>query len=256
MFGMDRHVGGDLVAAQLTLQIEGAMLVDTASLSLKAGTLNIIIGPNGAGKTSLLRMLAGLVKPSAGSISIDNVDLAHMRPVQRARNIGYLPQTHSLAWPMHVRDVVALGRFAYGARPERLSTQDNIAIDAAMTSTGCANFADRNMHSLSGGETARVHLARLLAGETPILIADEPIAALDPRHQRDTLAVFKVRANEGARIILVLHDVRLAAQFADRLIWMQSGRIVADGTVGATLTPDRLADVFALTATEAADIMR
>ena len=240
----------DIRAENLTLRLDDAILVEGASAAFQPGTLTAIIGPNGAGKTSLVRMLAGLAKPTSGRAVLDNRDVFSFSGSDRARRIGYLPQEQSVAWPMRVRDVVALGRYAYGASPERLSAADSAAVDAAMTSSGCAHLADRIFPSLSGGEAARVHLARTLAGETPVILADEPISALDPRHQRDTLAVLRDRARAGAVVVIILHDLQLAAHYADRIVWMQSGQIVADGTPAETMTADRLEQVFALTADE------
>ncbi len=236
----------DLKAQGISLNIDGKNVLQNIDMHVKSGELTTIIGPNGAGKTSLLRVLAGIALPNSGVITLDNWDLRTIPTPQRARQIGYLPQLQDVAWPLIVRDVVTLGRFAYGAGPERMSPADARAVDAAMTSTGCAHLANRPMPGLSGGEAARVHLARLLAGETPIILADEPIAALDPRHQRDTLSLLQSRAQSGATVVLVLHDLALAAQFADRMIWMQDGAIVADGTPIQTLKQDNLAAVFGL----------
>jgi iron complex transport system ATP-binding protein len=245
-----------LTAQGLNLRIDGAQILEDIGLHLAPASLTVIIGPNGAGKTSLLRCLAGLEAPSSGHAALDGKDVQTIPAPQRARSIGYLPQSQSVAWPIAARDVVALGRFAYGISPARLSQGDRNAIDAAMTSAGCAHLADRALPSLSGGEAARVHLARLLAGEAPILLADEPIAALDPRHQRDTLAVFKMRAAAGATVVLILHDLTLAAAFADQLIWMHQGRIVAQGSPAETMTADNLKAVFDLTAAECGELFK
>ncbi len=242
----------DLHAQGITLKIDGKNILQNIDLQFKSGELTIIIGPNGAGKTSLLRLLAGIYVPNAGATTLDGANLAKLPALHRARQIGYLPQSQDVAWPLLARDVVALGRFAYGAGPDRLSPADASAVDAAMTSSGCAHIANRAMPGLSGGESARVHLARLLAGETAIILADEPIAALDPRHQRDTLALLQARAHEGAAVVLVLHDLSLAAHYADRLIWMQHGAISADGAPAQTMTFDNLAAVFSLTGEECA----
>jgi iron complex transport system ATP-binding protein len=240
----------NLSATSISFVANGARILSDISVEFSPGSFTAVIGPNGAGKTSLLRILAGLSAPTTGAVWLDNVPLSKMPLSDRALKTGYLPQKQSLAWPMDVQNIIALGRFANGATPDRLSANDAAAIHDAMTSTGCAHLAKRAATTLSGGEMARVYLARLIAGQTDIILADEPIAALDPRHQRDTLALFGNLANRGATIILVLHDLALAAQYADRLLWMKDGVIMADGSPKQTLTQDRLSHIFGLDAAE------
>lgn len=245
----------DLTANFVSLRLQTTEILRDISVAFAPSSLLIIIGPNGAGKTSLLRCLAGLETPTSGQVLLGNQNLLSLKSADRARSIGYLPQAQSVAWPLAARDVVALGRFAYGAVPGHHSAQDAAAIDAAMTSSGCAHLANRALPSLSGGEAARVHLARLLAGEAPILLADEPIAALDPRHQRDSLFLFKMLAAGGATVVLVLHDLSLAAAYADTLIWMQAGRVVAQGSPAETMTAANLRNIFDLTEAESPSLI-
>ncbi len=221
------------------------MLVD-AHLTLRRDEVTMLIGPNGAGKTTLIRLLLGLLTPDSGTVKWDSD-----RPL--AQTAAYLPQSRPLIWPQPVRDVVALGRFAFGGLPSRLSEADAAAVERAMASADVAHLADRAADTLSGGEAARVHLARALAAETPYLIADEPAAALDLRHQHAVMALFRKLATEGRGVLAVVHDLGLAAAYADRLLWMQNGRIIADGTPVETLTPERLAAVFGVAARVEAD---
>jgi len=235
-----------LEADRLSYVVEGRALVDKASIALEPGSLTMLIGPNGAGKTTLLRLALGLLAPDTGTARIKGEDATRMHPSERARLAAYLPQQRPLVWPQPVRDIVALGRFAYGAAPGRLSREDAEAIARAIAECELEGFEDRAADTLSGGELSRVHLARALAAHTPILVADEPVAALDPRYQHEVLRIFKRAADEGQAVLTVVHDLSLAARYADRLIWMQEGRIVADGTPEATLTPAALARVFGI----------
>ena len=237
-----------LVANDLSYWANASALVSEASFALEPGTLTALVGPNGAGKTTLLRLALGLLKRDAGSAKIEGQDINAMSATQRARKLAYLPQSRPLAWPQPVRDVVALGRFAYGATPERLSPDDAAAVDLAIDACELGGFEERAADTLSGGELSRVHLARALAAETPVMIADEPVAALDPRHAHEVLKLFKRSTSEGRAILTVLHDLALAARYADRLIWMKEARIVADGTPQETLTSERLREVFGVEA--------
>ena len=175
-------------------------------------------------------------------------DVATLGPVERARLAAYLPQLRPLVWPQPVRDIVALGRFAYGSTPGQLSADDEAAVGRAIAACGLAGFETRAADTLSGGELSRVHLARALASEAPLLVADEPVAALDPRYQHEMLQIFTNVAKQGRAVLTVIHDLALAARYADRLIWMKEGRIVADGTPAQTITQERLRDVFAIDA--------
>lgn len=237
-----------LEAHALAHRANGEPLVENASFRLAPGELTMLIGPNGSGKTTLLRLALGLLRPDHGSATIDGADVRRLSPAARARKVAYLPQARPLAWPMPVRDVVALGRFAHGAAPGRLSSADAAAVERAMNACSLAGFEDRAADTLSGGELARIHLARALAAEAPLLVADEPVAALDPRYQHEVARLFAQAARSGRGVLTVVHDLALAARYAERLIWMKDGRIVADGSVAETMTAQRLADVFGIEA--------
>jgi iron complex transport system ATP-binding protein len=239
----------ELVAKALSLRARGATLVDRASFRLAPGELVALLGPNGAGKTSLIRASLGLVRPSSGRATLGGADTAGLAAAQRARALAYLPQQRPLAWPLGVRDLVALGRFSHGAVPARLAPADAAAVDRALAACDLETMAHRRTDTLSGGELARVHCARAFAAEAPLLIADEPTAALDPRHQLQVMALIRDFVGAGGGALVVLHDIQLAADHASRLVWMKAGRILADGAPEDTLTPERLAEVYGVQAT-------
>ncbi len=238
----------DLKITDIAVSVGKAVLVDQASLQVSPGELVVLLGPNGAGKTSLLRAAVGLEPIAGGSARIGADDSAELSAAERARRLSYLPQTRPLAWPNLVRDVVALGRYAYGAALGRLDGDDAAAVRRAMTSCDIAHLADRKTDTLSGGELARVHFARAFAAETPLLVADEPVAGLDPRHQFRIMDLIKSYVEGGGGALVVLHDIGLAARYADRMVWMKEGCIVADGPPVETLTSTRLADVYSVRA--------
>lgn len=232
----------DLVAARIgRRQVLGEM-----RFSRLAGSFTALVGPNGAGKTSLVRAIAGLL-PVEGHIRIGGRPLRDLPDRVRARTIAVLPQGHPVHWPLPVADVVALGRFPHsGGGP--LTASDRAAIDRAVAETDIAGLLDRPATMLSGGERARVMLARAIAVEAPLLIADEPVAALDPRHQLAVMALLAERAAGGTTVIAVLHDLTLAARFADRILMVAGGRLVADGPPGAVLDDAHLAQTFGIAA--------
>lgn len=223
-------------------------LVIDASMSLVQGELVVLLGPNGAGKTSLLRLLLGLLEPDSGTATLDGAVVADCSAAQRALAVAYLPQLRPLAWPNRVRDIVALGRFAHGVSMGRPHKADAQLIEAALDACDLLALADRQANTLSGGELARVHCARAFVANTPLLLADEPTAALDPRHQHQVLQLLRGYVDDGGGACVVLHDIALAARYANRLVWMQGGRVVADGGVRETLTSARLREVYGVDA--------
>lgn len=236
-----------LIARGISVVTGGATLVADAELTVAPGELVVLLGPNGAGKTSLLRAAIGLTF-ATGSATLDGQPTASMPPAARARALSYLPQMRPLAWPARVRDVVALGRFAHGVTLGRLSPRDAEAVDAALARCDLTALADRATDTLSGGELARVHLARALAAEAPLIVADEPVAALDPRHQHRLMHLLRDFVRGGGGALAVLHDLALAAAYADRLVWMKDGRVVAHGPVRETMTVARIAQVYGVRA--------
>ena len=236
-----------LIARGITVEVEGATLVADAALNVAPAELVVLLGPNGAGKTSLLRAALGLM-PASGTATLNGQPVATMASTDRARALSYLPQARPLAWPARVRDVVALGRFAHGVTLGRLATRDAEAVEDALARCDLTTLADRATDTLSGGELARVHLARALAAQAPLIVADEPVAALDPRHQHRVMGLLRDFVRGGGGALAVLHDLALAAAYADRLVWMKSGCVVADGSVRETMTVERIAQVYGVRA--------
>ncbi|VXC64827.1 ABC transporter ATP-binding protein [Sphingomonas sp. AX6] len=233
----------NLIAQGISVEAGGATLVADATLTVAPGELVVLLGPNGAGKTSLLRAAIGLI-PASGTATLDGMPTATMARAIRARALSYLPQARPLAWPARVRDVVALGRFAHGVTLGRLAVRDADAVDRALTRCDLNALADRATDTLSGGELARVHLARALAAQAALIVADEPVAALDPRHQHRVMGLLRDFVRGGGGALAVLHDLALAATYADRLVWMKDGRVVAEGSVRDTMTVERIAQVY------------
>lgn len=209
-------------------------VVEAVSLTVAEGEFVGLIGPNGAGKTSLLRGALGLL-PFEGHSS-----LAALAPRLRARAAAFLPQGREIAWPVTVEALVALGRGAHVAAAEL----DRAALERALERMGLQSYRTRSATALSGGEQARVLIARALAQETPLLLADEPVAGLDPEAQLKTMEVFRALAAEGRGVIASIHDLGLAARACTRLVLMRAGRVVADGPPRAVLSDDNLAQVF------------
>lgn len=236
----------ELIAKKIAVRAGDASLLEDVSLSLRPGELVAVLGPNGAGKTTMLRVLLGQQKVVTGSATIDGTPVTELSPAQRARYVAYLPQRRPLAWPNTVLDIVALGRFAHGAALGRLGPVDHAAVRVAIVACDLEHLVNRHIDNLSGGELARVHFARVIAAQTPLLIADEPVAELDPRHQLGVAQLIRDYVNDGGGALVVLHEIGLAARIADRLIWMKNGRIVADGSPPETMTEERLEDIYGI----------
>lgn len=237
----------DLKVEDLSIARGGRSLLRCVSFAAAAGEFIGIVGPNGAGKTTLLRALAGLETPFAGEVSLDGVAVADMTARRRARALAYLPQSREIHWAVTAEAVVSLGRFSYGA-PHRLGPADRAAVEAALAAADCGSFRSRVASTLSGGELARVHLARALAAGTPMLIADEPTAALDLRHALSISALLRAKADAGGLIVAALHDLDLARRFCSRIIVVNAGAIIADGAPPGALGGTVLRQVFGVAA--------
>ena len=226
----------------LTVRRGECPVIDHVTLSVGGGECIGLIGPNGAGKTTLLRAALGLL-PASGEST-----LATLPALERARAAAWMPQAREIAWPVTVERLIALGRIPHLPRGARLREQDRAAVEAAIARMGLDSYRARTATQLSGGEQARVLIARALAQETPLLLADEPIAGLDPAHQIATMEVFAALAREGRSVIVSLHDLGLAARHCTRLLMMVRGQLTADGPPGAVLTPQNVDRVFGVSA--------
>ncbi len=227
-----------LALENLCVRRGNRIVVDGVSLEVSGGEVVGLIGPNGAGKTTLMRAAQGLVAYSGTS------SLADLSARDRARSAAWLPQTRDIAWPISVATLVALGRTPYLAGGRKLSAADRAAIDTAIDRMDLRALAQRTATELSGGEQARALIARVLAQETPLLLADEPVSGLDPAHQIATMRVFAGLAADGRGVLVSLHDLGLAARHCTRLALMHRGRIVADGAPREVLSDARMRDVF------------
>ena len=237
-----------LTAAHLNVALGGRVVLSEVSLSLSSGHLVALVGPNGAGKTTLLRALAGLI-PSEGAIHVGGQALSSLPLRERAKRFAYLPQGHIVHWPLPARDIVALGRYPHGVTdPARLSPRDIDVVLRAMQATDVVAFADRRVTELSGGERSRVALARVLAVEAPVILADEPTASLDPRHQIDVMKNLRAAADKDVLVIVVTHDLGLAARFADHVLVLSEGRLASQGAPADALSEQVMANVFRISA--------
>lgn len=242
-----------LAAEELRVRLQDRPILDGVSVSVGVGEFVGLVGPNGAGKTTLLRTLAGLMPPSSGRVLLDGRSLTDISPDERARRLAVLVQSAGIGWPMRVSEVVALGRLPHRRAFTRPSEADHAAVARAMARADVAHLSERAEPSLSSGERMRVLLARALAVEAEILLADEPITALDPAHQLDAMSLLRGISRAGTGIVAVLHDLTLAARFCDRLVVLSEGRIVADAKPALALTDPLLRTAFGITVLRGTD---
>lgn len=223
------------------MRVEGLTVdvrVRDISVTLDEGGVLGLIGPNGSGKSTLLNAIAG-IQPADGHVLLDGLRLDHLPPRQRACLVGLQPQTVDSAWSLRVRDVVALGRMPW-------QDEDAVFIEEAMSQAGIAALAKRKVDELSGGERARVWLARVLAGQPRVLLVDEPIANLDLHYQLQVMHLLRNYAREGKGVVIALHDLSLAARYCDRLCLLSRGRAVAQGPPGQVLTAPLLSETYGI----------
>lgn len=230
-----------LAAENLTLKRGARAVVEGLSANLAPGQITAIVGPNGAGKSSLLLGLAGLLAPAEGQVALDATALAALAPLERAKVIGYLPQAPEIAWDVAVENLVALGRLPWRDRGTE-------AVEAAIAALALEPLRHRPASQLSGGERARVLLARVLVGEPRWILADEPLAALDLAHQLSLIAHLGACARAGQGVVVVLHDLAMAMNHADRVLVLKGGRLIADGPPQTALAPDIIAAVWGVRA--------
>jgi iron complex transport system ATP-binding protein len=228
----------------ITVRAGQAILVSDASFSVSPGEFVGLIGPNGAGKSTLLKSVVGIRPRDAGEVMLDGKPIADFSPRERARRLAFLPQERRVEWRVPARDVVMLGRYPHHSGFGGATDADREAVADAIARVDAASVEDRPAAVLSAGEKTRVLLARALAVRAPILLADEPIAALDPYHQLHVMEILRDEARAGRAILVVLHDLMLASRFMDRLILMSAGAIVAEGKPADVLSDERLRSVY------------
>jgi iron complex transport system ATP-binding protein len=236
----------------LTIKLQRQTILHRISAVFETGKITVLLGPNGAGKSTLLRSIAGLIEPASGTIIFQDQPLKDIAVKQRAKMIGLLSQTADIQWNITVRTLVALGRIPYRGWLAGDSLADTAAIETAMTATDVGHFANRTIFTLSGGEKARVMLARVLSGTPQWLLADEPLAHLDLAHQLDVLQIFKNAAKNGCGVVLVLHDLHQAARIADHIILLSQGKIVSAGAPSRILNAENIANIYNVSASTAA----
>jgi iron complex transport system ATP-binding protein len=231
-------------AEGVTVELGGRRAVEAVDLAVPTGELLALVGPNGAGKSTLLSALAGERHPDAGRVLVGDRPVDGFEPLELARIRSVLTQDNAVSFPFRVAEVVEMGRSPWARTPAR--ELDEAAIREALERTDVAHLVERRFTELSGGERARVSLARVLAQDTPVVLLDEPTAALDLRHQEDVLRIARELAREGRTVVVVLHDLSLAGAYADRVALLEHGRLRALGTPVEVLTEQLVSEVYQL----------
>ncbi|MCV0370325.1 ABC transporter ATP-binding protein [Filomicrobium sp.] len=231
----------------VTVTLGDRKVLDRVSLNMEGGEFVGLLGPNGAGKSTLLRTITQEI-PYEGRITLDGKPLADLGAEGRARSLAYLPQIRDIAWPVSVTEIVALGRLPHCRPFAKMTMADGAIVADAMERMDITALAHRRATELSGGEMARVLMARVLAQETPIIIADEPAAGLDPAHQIALVETFAAIAKSGRTVIASLHELPLAARWCQRIILISQGKIVADGPASKVVTTENLSRVYGVEA--------
>jgi iron complex transport system ATP-binding protein len=219
-------------------------VLEDIDLTFESGMVTAVLGPNGAGKSTLLSCMAGLLTPHTGTIFLGNAELRSMRSRERGQRIAFLPQTPEIAWPVDVTTLVSLGRIPYSGIAS--DDENRAAITRAMEMTSVSQWSRRLVTELSGGERARVLLARVFAGTSQWILADEPFTGLDPAHQFEAAELLRRFARDGGGVVLTIHDLSLAARIADRVIVVNDGVIVADGAPEVALDSATLRIVYGI----------
>ncbi|GGD90388.1 heme ABC transporter ATP-binding protein [Microbacterium murale] len=232
-----------LRSAEVTVRVAGGRaILEDASIDVNPGEIHALVGPNGAGKSTLFGVLAGDIAPETGAVEIDGRSITDIRPRELARTRAVLLQENAVSFPFSAEQVVRMGRAPW-ARTE-YENDDDTLIAAAMSAMEIDGLAQRSVSSLSGGERARVAIARVLAQATPIMLLDEPTASLDLKHHEDVMRLARATADAGTAVAVVLHDLNAALAHADRLTLLASGRVIASGPPAEVLTAERIAEVY------------
>jgi len=234
----------ELRAESLSLALSGQQLVDHVSLVLGPGELIGLIGPNGAGKSTLLNLLAGLRRPDDGVVYLRGQSLQSIDLAERSRLLAWVGQSGPINWPLTVERLISLGRRPHLGAWQRVDADDSAAIERAIAATDTEAVRQQIATTLSGGERTRVLLARALATEPSVLLADEPVATLDLGHQLQIMQVLRDFAQQQRSCLVVLHDLTLAARYCDRLYLMHHGKLHSAGTPADVLTDEHIRAVY------------
>jgi iron complex transport system ATP-binding protein len=237
-----------LKVEDLSVAEQSRTILRRVGLELRSGELIGLIGPNGAGKSTLLRAIVGVIRADSGIALLDGRPVAELSPQERAVALAYLPQDRHIEWPLDVRSVVMLGRYPHRRAFAPPGDDCHAAVTRAMSAVDADVLADRNAAVLSGGELTRVLLARALAVGAPLLLADEPVAGLDPYHELHVMEILRDTAREGTGILAVLHDLTLAMRYMDRLILLHEGEVIANGRPAEVLTRPNLERAYRISA--------
>ncbi|RRJ67203.1 ABC transporter ATP-binding protein [Paenibacillus oralis] len=236
-----------LVAEDLDVRYADAAIVRSLSLTIVSGKITALTGTNGSGKSTLLKAMARLLKPYQGTVYLDGVAISTLSTAAVARQLAVLPQSPEIPASLTVRELVEQGRYPHAGPLRMLKRQDHSAIDDALHLTGMTGFQHRMLDTLSGGERQRAWIALSLAQSTPVLMLDEPTTFLDVRHQLEILELIRrLNRERGMTIVVVLHDLNQSAKYADRMVVLQKGRIVADGEPDEVLTVQTLEQAFGI----------
>lgn len=233
-----------LTGSDICVTRSGKALLNEVTLSVYPSELVGLIGPNGAGKSTLLGILAGLASADRGEVSLDGAPLHSITARQRAQQLGWLEQQGSIYWPVSVERLVTLGRLPYLPAWQVPSESDHQVVQQAMADCDCLSIRERDATTLSGGERARVLLARAMAAEPDILLADEPVSSLDLGHQLQTMDLLRQFSRQERACVVVLHDLSLAARYCDRLYLLDKGLLVAHGAIAEVLGSENLRRVY------------
>ncbi|MFT4259604.1 ABC transporter ATP-binding protein [Microbacterium sp.] len=238
-----------LQTQSVTLSYDSRRVAEDLSVQVPHGAVTAIIGPNACGKSTLLRALSRLLTPQTGSVLLHDADIRGFAPKDLARRLGLLPQSSVAPFGITVADLVGRGRFPHQRMLQQWSLDDEAAVQQALAATGVSALADRPVEELSGGQRQRVWIAMLLAQNTPVMLLDEPTTYLDIAHQLDVLELCRrLNREEGRTMVLVLHDLNQAARYADHLIVLKDGALIAAGDPSTVLTEELVREVFELTA--------
>ncbi len=233
-----------LEVKDLDVVLSGVPIVTGANFTVKPGEVVGLIGPNGAGKSTILKAILGLTDRTGGDIVISGVGTDEYEAKERARKISYVPQGAPIHWPLTAERTVCLGRTPHLNPWQDMRTEDKAAVNTAMKQTDCWHLRDRLVTTLSGGERARVMLARTMAVGADYMLADEPTASLDPFHQLQVMDIMKTQASAGVGVLIVMHDLSLAMRTCDKLVLMNEGKVLAKGSPDTVLTDANLKTAF------------